>query len=160
MKRALLTLGITAFVFFAVNAQISPISSSKSNSNPNAPNLTFEKTVHDYGTIANGSDGACEFKFKNTGKEPLIISNCQASCGCTVPVCPKEPILPGKSGTIKITYATTRTGKINKNVTVTSNAKNSPLTLTITGEVLAPSKEVIPDKTINNGATPVNPQNH
>jgi hypothetical protein len=59
-----------------------------------------------------------------------------------------------------VTYATTKTGKINKNITVTSNAKNSPITLTITGEVLAPAKEVTPDKTINNGSTPVNPQNH
>ena len=57
MKKALLTLGLTAFVFFAVNAQIKQVSPSQAN--PNAPNLTFEKTIHYYGTIANGADGAC-----------------------------------------------------------------------------------------------------
>lgn len=77
MKKALLTLGITAFIIFAVNAQTKPVSPQQTN--PNAPNLTFEKTVHDYGTIANGADGSCEFKFKNTGKEPLILTNCQGS---------------------------------------------------------------------------------
>ena len=53
--------------------------------NPNAAEITFENEVHDYGTIKQGADGSCEFKFKNTGKEPLIISNAKGSCGCTVP---------------------------------------------------------------------------
>jgi hypothetical protein len=88
MKKCLLTLGILVFAFCSVFAQtktttstpISPVKvEATQNNNPNAPNLTFEKTVHDYGTIANGADGGCEFKFKNTGKEPLIISNCQGS---------------------------------------------------------------------------------
>src|SRR5262249_50872310 len=57
--------------------------------NPNAPEITFETDLHDYGTIKQGADGGCEFKFTNTGKEPLIISNAVGSCGCTVPTWPK-----------------------------------------------------------------------
>ncbi|PLX09633.1 MAG: hypothetical protein C0594_05705, partial [Marinilabiliales bacterium] len=51
----------------------------------NKPNILFEKTVHDFGTIPYGGDGTCEFVFKNTGKDPLVLSNVKSSCGCTVP---------------------------------------------------------------------------
>ncbi len=98
--------------------------------------IEFKKEVHDYGTIKNGADGNCSFEFKNTGTEPLIISNCQGSCGCTVPEWPKEPILPGKSAEIKVKYDTTRQGAINKSVTITSNAVNTPTkVINIKGEV-------------------------
>ena len=50
--------------------------------------IKFDKMVHDYGDIKQGDNGECVFKFKNTGKEPLIITMCQGSCGCTVPQCP------------------------------------------------------------------------
>src|SRR4051812_34861698 len=63
--------------------------------NPNAPEISFSQELHDYGTIKQGADGSCEFRFKNTGKEPLIISNARGSCGCTVPTWPKEPIMKG-----------------------------------------------------------------
>ena len=59
--------------------------------------FTFPQELHDYGTIKQGADGGCEFKFKNTGKEPLIISNAMGSCGCTVPTWPKEPIMKGET---------------------------------------------------------------
>jgi len=88
--------------------------------------IEFEKEVHDYGTIENGADGTCTFKFTNTGNAPLIISNAKGSCGCTVPSWPKEPIAPGASAEIKVKYATNRTGAINKSVTITSNAVNTP----------------------------------
>ena len=47
--------------------------------NPNAPVIVFDKMVHDYGTLAYNADGNCEFKFTNTGKEPLILSKVKAS---------------------------------------------------------------------------------
>jgi hypothetical protein len=56
----------------------------------------------------------------------LIISNAKGSCGCTVPEWPKEPIAPGAKASIKVKYDTNRPGVINKNVTITSNAVNSP----------------------------------
>lgn len=103
--------------------------------NKNAPVMTFDKTTHDYGTIEYNGNGICHFVFTNTGKEPLILSNAKASCGCTVPSWPKQPILPGQSDSIQVKYSTTRVGQINKSITVTSNANNSPVTLRITGKV-------------------------
>jgi len=97
--------------------------------------IQFEKMVHDYGTIVKGSDGTCEFKFVNTGKTPLILQNVSASCGCTVPEWTKEPVQPGKSGKIKVSYNTAIISGFTKTVTVVSNAKNSPVILTIKGVV-------------------------
>ncbi len=88
--------------------------------------IEFTKEVHDYGTVEYGGNGQCTFEFKNTGTAPLIISNAKGSCGCTVPSWPKEPIAPGKTGTITVKYDTKRPGAINKSVTITSNASNSP----------------------------------
>lgn len=105
--------------------------------NPNAPVITFEKTVHDYGTVPYNGDGKCEFEFTNTGKEPLILTNVRSSCGCTVPKWPREPILPGDKGIINVEYKTNRIGAINKSVTVQSNASNSTVVLRITGQVLS-----------------------
>ncbi|HRP89642.1 MAG TPA: DUF1573 domain-containing protein [Edaphocola sp.] len=90
------------------------------------PKIEFKNIKHDYGTIKQGADGTCTFEFKNTGKKPLIISNAQASCGCTVPEWPKQPIAPHKKAVIKVKYDTHRTGPINKSITITSNATNSP----------------------------------
>lgn len=97
--------------------------------------LKMEKTTHDFGNVKWGGNGDCEFKFTNTGKDPLVLSVCQGSCGCTVPTCPKEPILPGKSGVIKVHYDTKRPGPISKQVTVTSNSKSGQVVLKIVGTV-------------------------
>ena len=105
--------------------------------NPNAAEITFENETHDYGTIKQGADGTCEFKFKNTGKEPLIISNAKGSCGCTVPTWPKEPIMKGQTGSIKVHYDTKRVGAFTKTVTLNSNAKSDTKVLTIKGVVEA-----------------------
>jgi len=99
--------------------------------------ITFASTVHEYGTIEQGSDGGCEFTFKNEGKTPLVLSNVRASCGCTVPTWPREPILPGKESSIKVMYNTHNMGSFNKSIVVTSNAKNSDVTLFIKGTVVA-----------------------
>jgi hypothetical protein len=98
--------------------------------------IVFEKTVHDYGTITQGSDGNCEFKFTNKGEGPLILSNVKTSCGCTVPEWPNAPIPPGKTGIIKVKYDTNRLGAFSKTVTVSSNAKNSLVTITIKGNII------------------------
>ena len=111
--------------------------SSEKVDNPNAPEMTFEVIVHDFGTLQLNALAECEFTFTNTGKEPLIIQNCPSTCGCTVPSCPKDkPIKPGEKGTIKVKYNSTNTPlPFNKQFTVISNAKNSPVTVTIKGEV-------------------------
>lgn len=100
--------------------------------------MVFVNEVIDYGTIAHNADGKREFVFTNNGKKPLIITNAQGSCGCTVPTSPKEPIAPGAKGVIGVKYATDRVGAFTKTVTITSNAEGQPTkVLTIKGTVLA-----------------------
>jgi hypothetical protein len=160
------------FIAFSVNAQVStsnhaPTSKAPvkkehkqqpviKNNNPKAPEIKFDKTVHDYGTIQQHADGNCEFAFTNIGKEPLILSNVRSSCGCTVPTWPREPILPGQTGTIKVKYDTKRVGTINKSVYVNSNAKISPVTLKIKGKILAKSNTGLPEKKTDKPTSPVN----
>lgn len=92
--------------------------------NPNGPKFQFiNGETHDFGTVKEGPAAEYAFEFKNVGKEPLIITNAQASCGCTTPEWPKEPILPGKKGKILVRYNTQgRPGPIDKTVWITSNA--------------------------------------
>lgn len=97
--------------------------------------IVFTKTINDYGTIVQGGNGNCEFTFTNKGTAPLVLSNVKASCGCTVPEWPKEPILPGKSSSIKVTYNTNNVGLFNKSITVNSNAINNTVILQIKGTV-------------------------
>ena len=73
-------------------------------------------------------------------KEPLIISKCKGSCGCTVPECPKEPILPGESAVIKVNYDEKRVGSFNKSITITSNAKSTTKILKVKGKIIAAAK--------------------
>ncbi|MDG2209039.1 MAG: DUF1573 domain-containing protein [Flavobacteriales bacterium] len=90
------------------------------------PSISLDKDVHDYGTITQGADGGCEFTVTNGGTDPLIMSRCKGSCGCTVPKCDKDPIMPGTTSVISVRYDTKRIGPINKSVTITSNAVNEP----------------------------------
>lgn len=100
--------------------------------------LVMESDLIDYGTIAKNADGKREFVFTNNGNKPLIITNAQGSCGCTVPTWPKEPIAPGAKGVIGVKYATDRVGPFTKTVTLTTNAEGQPTkVLTIKGNVLA-----------------------
>ncbi len=152
MQKVIFSFLFLVFAAFTLQAQ----DNAQPPVNPNAPDISFDKVVHDYGTIYQGADGTCEFKFINTGKEPLILSKPASSCGCTVPTWPQEPILPGKSDVIKVTYATHNIGPINKTVTVTSNAKTNRVVLTIKGNVVAKPAEKLPEKTNENSATPTN----
>ena len=119
------------------------------------PEITFDYLIYDYGTIYEGDPGECEFTFKNTGKEPLVLSNVTSSCGCTVPDWPKDPIMPGKSSTIKVKYRT-NPGGINKTITVISNAGENPsVQLRITGTVKKKEESTYPEKQPNSmQATP------
>jgi hypothetical protein len=129
MKATILTLALFLGSLAGIKAQ------DAQPANPNAPEITFESDVIDYGTIEHNADGNRAFKFKNTGKEPLIITNCAGSCGCTVPTWPKEPIKPGATAEIKVKYDTGRVGTFEKTVTVTSNAKTNTKILKIKGVV-------------------------
>jgi hypothetical protein len=114
----------------------------------NGPKIEFtakDNTI-DYGTVSKETDnGLRSFEFKNTGNAPLVISNVQSTCGCTVPSYPKEPILPGKTGKIDVKY-NMNPGPIRKTITVESNAINyegGKVPLKIKGEVIE-KKEVNP----------------
>ncbi|MFZ4752013.1 MAG: DUF1573 domain-containing protein [Chitinophagaceae bacterium] len=106
--------------FFAVNSAI-----AQGNKSPNAPVFKFVEETHDFGTLKEGPQAVYEFVFTNTGKEPLIIQSCSASCGCTTPDWSKDPILPGQKGKITVKYNTEgRVGTFNKTVYIASNAKS------------------------------------
>lgn len=102
------------------------------------PVITFTKTEHDFGKI-NEADGRVStvFEFKNEGMAPLILSNVRASCGCTTPTWTKEPIEPGQTGSITVTYNPNgRPGRFQKTVTITSNATEPTKRVYIKGEVI------------------------
>lgn len=99
--------------------------------------MDFKKTEHNFGIIKEEIGSvSTQFEFTNTGKSPLIIQRVSASCGCTTPSYTKEPILPGKKGTISATYSTVRRpGTFNKSIRVYTNVPDTVYTLTIKGNV-------------------------
>ena len=109
------------------------------------PVITFEKTEHDFGKIheENGRVSVV-FNFKNEGMAPLVLSNVRASCGCTTPTWTREPVEPGQTGSITVTYNPNgRPGRFQKTVTVTSNASEPTTRVYIKGEVIPkPAKPV------------------
>ena len=102
--------------------------------------IEFESSTYDFGTIQEGEKVQYAYKFKNTGSEPLVISNAKGSCGCTVPNWPREPIAPGGTGEIMVEFDSKGKGKEGgqkqtKRVTVTANTDPANTFLTITGTV-------------------------
>lgn len=89
-----------------------------------ATTIQFSKTKHDFGTINEGVEVEHDFVFKNTGTQPLIISDAKASCGCTIPEWTKDPVMPGQEGKLKVKYNSEgRQGVIHKTVNVTANTE-------------------------------------
>ena len=100
--------------------------------------INFATSKKDFGKVLSTSSNSHTFVFTNTGTEPLVISNAKGSCGCTVPEWPKEPILPGDKGEIKVVYKPNgQSGKQTKQVTVTANTNPANSILTITGDIQA-----------------------
>ncbi len=116
MKK-LLFLPILALSMLTASAQ-APTTSGVDRTN--GPVMKFDVLDHNFGTIKQGESVTYEFKFKNSGKEPLIINTAVGSCGCTVPEYPKEPIKPNGSGVIKVTFNSAgKSGPQDKTVTLT-----------------------------------------
>jgi hypothetical protein len=104
--------------------------------------LTFVETSHDFGDIYQGDKVSTVFKFQNSGNEPLILSNVSTTCGCTAPNWPKEPIAPGKSGEITVTFNSAgKMGVQNKVVTIYSNAVNAQERVKIITNILPAKKD-------------------
>lgn len=155
MKKVLIALNIVCFTV------VVGVYQAIAQTGPTFKALT---EVVDYGEVAYKADGTREFKFKNEGSEPLLVTNAKGSCGCTVPDWPKDPIMPGQTGVIKIKYDTSREGAFTKSVTVTTNevaskdANGSPVFKTYTVQVKgtvksAPATDGVP--TLQNSTVPV-----
>lgn len=102
--------------------------------------LKFDEETYDWGKVMDGDKVTHVYKFKNTGNEPLIISNAKGSCGCTVPEWPKDAIAPGKSGEIKVVFDSKGKGAVggkedSKRVTITANTDPVETYLTIKGKI-------------------------
>ncbi len=110
----------------------------------NKPVFNIPQTTYDFGQIEEKAGPVSHsFTFTNTGKVPLILTNVVSSCGCTTPVWPKAPILPGKKGAIKVTFdPTNRPGPIDKSITISSNATKPLIVLTLSGMVKEKAKDI------------------
>ena len=100
--------------------------------------IKFDKTTHNFGTFSeNNPIVSCVFTFTNVGNAPLVIHQAIASCGCTVPEFTQEPVMPGKKGTIKITYNGTGKypGHFKKSITLRTNAKVEMMRLYVEGDM-------------------------
>jgi hypothetical protein len=107
--------------------------------------LEFEEDTYDFGEIMEGEKVVHVYKFNNTGKEPLVISNAKGSCGCTVPEWPREPIPVGGSGEIRVQFDSKGKGKVGgatqaKKVTITANTDPANTFLNIKGKVNKPAE--------------------
>jgi Protein of unknown function (DUF1573) len=98
--------------------------------------IKFKTESHDFGKVEEGVQAAWTFEFTNTGTAPVVISNAQASCGCTTPDWTKEPVMPGKTGKVMASFNSQgRPGNFSKTVTVISNSETPQIVLSIKGEV-------------------------
>jgi hypothetical protein len=97
--------------------------------------VSWAAEAHDFGEIPQGKAVSVEFTFTNTGDEPLIVENAQTSCGCTVSDYTAEPIAPGKSSKIKVTYNAAAAGSFTKVITVNFNDAALKKVLNIKGTV-------------------------
>lgn len=105
---------------------------------PTGPTTTMEfaETTFDFGTVQDGELVSHTYKFKNTGSEPLILSDAKGSCGCTVPKWPREPIAPGESAEITVEFnSKNKPGQRNQKVTITANTNPPQSFIYLTGEV-------------------------
>ncbi len=109
------------------------------------PVFSFEKEVHDFGTINEGEVVNTTFEFTNTGDAPLIITNAKGSCGCTVPKYSKEPIAPGATGEILVSFNSSgKPGNQRKQVTLTANTTPNTKVLNISATVTPKTQQAAP----------------
>src|SRR5471030_1586129 len=124
MKTFFFTAIVAGLLLTACNSNQAGDSATASNSTnaANAPVMKFEKGTHDFGKIKTGEKVTFDFKFTNTGKSPLIITDALASCGCTKPIWPTTPIKPGESGNIRVVFnSAAKMGLQDKQITIKAN---------------------------------------
>lgn len=144
-KMILLGLVSMAFGFVGAQTQNDPVPAETPAPVSNAK-IEFAEKSHNFGNVIEGEIAKYEFKFTNTGTEPLVLQNVHASCGCTTPKWPREPIAPGESAVIIAEYNSNgRPGTFNKQITVTSNGGEQVLSITgvVVKEASKPKSPVI-----------------
>ncbi len=122
-----------------INPEIvnNPATANGATDSSKMPAFEFSETSFDFGTLKTGASATHEFRFKNSGKGELLITQAKGSCGCTQPEYPKDPIAPGGEGVIKVTFNSTGiSGQIAKTVTLLANTIPNTKVLTISGEVI------------------------
>lgn len=129
MKKLFSIIALVTVAFTAIQAQ------ELTEANPNAPEFKWVEETHDFGSIAQGIPVTNKFIFENVGKEPLIVSNVQKTCGCTVTDWTKEPVMPGQKGFVAAEYNAAKEGPFTKAITVQSNAKTPNVKLYFKGTV-------------------------
>lgn len=138
MKKFLILSMIFCFVI-GVQAQSSKSTSSKSTKSSSytgtGAEIKFDKLTVDFGTLKVGDVKVVTITFTNIGKKPLILDDVISSCDCTTVEWSKQPIMPGKKGTIKAKYTAKNKGLISKRITVLSNANTDRVILQLKGEV-------------------------
>ena len=105
------------------------------NAQTGFPKIAFNETVHDFGKLKKGDKAEVEFEIRNEGNVDLVIIDAKASCGCTVPEKPSEPIKPGASAKMKVVFSATSAGLQSKNVTLTTNTEAGSEILTVKANV-------------------------
>lgn len=141
-----LILSITCLAFFAAcnNNNRAPVETTaveaeavSNTAEADAPVFKFEKETFDFGQITEGEKVSYDFKFKNTGNSPLIITSATATCGCTVPQYPKEPVAPGAEGVLRVVFDSAgKPGMQNKVITITANTVPEITQINILGNVV------------------------
>lgn len=124
------------FILSMSTMAIAQTLSTDVSSNPNAPSFEWINNSFDFQNIPQGVPTTASFEFVNTGKEPLIITDVQKTCGCTNTEWPQEPIMPGQKGTIKAEYNAANEGPFNKSITVQSNSSTPIVKLSFKGTVV------------------------
>lgn len=113
-----------------------PNSAEGYNADEKMPIIKFEKQLHDFGNLTMGENISYSFKFTNVGNADLVINNCEATCGCTVPDFPKDVIAPGQSSYVTVAFRSAdKAGQQLQEVTVVSNAHPSRTKLRIQANV-------------------------
>ena len=129
----LLALSLTAGAYTVQAQAVKPANAVEKVA---GPSIVFEESKYDFGSVVQGGMVDHVFKFKNTGTQPLVISNIGVSCGCTTPEWTKDPVMPGKSGTISAHFNSAgKMGMQNKVLTIESNATAGNTTVSLVGEV-------------------------
>lgn len=118
---------------------ISNPKSASGSEKDNLPDIQFDRDIFDFGKVVQGEKVTYDFRFKNTGKSDLLISQVNTSCGCTVTQFPKTPIKPGDEGSIRVTFdSENRKGFQNKEITVVTNCQPSAKIVRIKAMVIVP----------------------